>query len=376
MTPRRTALLAAIAGTPLFASAAPPPVNLEFVHPETKAAQPPWQKEFGWPLSLRITWSGALGIYDLDGGIHDGPLSQAFVVFSDPSACFDSLLGEFDGTRLCLRTPPLETYLEFTADSDFRGVIDNHGNDLLVESSNSPGVKFSALLLDGNTYLENAGPTIDSAAKDGIGYGPSDDLPGLVLLSDTGVGVVLDDSFDRPAIVERRNLAGLLEWTGFELGAGKSGSLSTGMQFPLGLLAQVIVADGAIGDSQGGSYNGGVRYRVDGGPVMRDSTPSASISFVYDALVESSVYELRAFLVSGTAPAILPDVNGDGRVDATDAGLMNYTVLSNEVSLRIRMVPEWICDYNVITRDLDGNGSAGDCNDGEIGPGRITRPPR
>ncbi len=47
-------------------------------------------------------------------------------------------------------------------------------------------------------------------------------------------------------------------------------------------------------------------------------------------------FEGRAFMVSGIAPSLLSDGNGDGRVTAVDAKLAGYRVISNEVVFKFR----------------------------------------
>jgi hypothetical protein len=70
-------------------------------------------------------------------------------------------------------------------------------------------------------------------------------------------------------------------------------------------------------------------------------------------------------------------MTGDGRVDSIDATLSGYTVLSSEETLRLRVVPgSLLWCAMLVPADFDGNGAVDDgCGDGDIGPGRITRPP-
>jgi hypothetical protein len=223
------------------------------------------------------------------------------------------------------------------------------------------------------------GPPTGAEIPDGIGYGVNDDWPGLVLLSNRGVGVVLDEHFDRTALETRRNLAGMLEWSSFELSNGKGQTtISAGATVPFGLLAPVIVADGAVGQATDrGEYVSPIKYRIDGGTVVDGPYGEQCLSDLYPTLAYATDLELRAFTVDGTAPGTLSDGDGDGDVDATDAELAGYAVSSSESVIHVRLWGEYFGRIQV-SADLDGNSVAlapNGCDDSDLGPGKIKAPP-
>ena len=101
----------------------------------------------------------------------------------------------------------------------------------------------------------------------------------------------------------------------------------------------------------------------------------------------TSIVELRAFVINGTAPSTIEDWNGDGAVTAADAEFDGYTLISNEVVLEFVQigggpipdcnvtVDPWGGGYNVRFVDLDKNLAVyfPVCPGGS---GGVTRPPR
>jgi hypothetical protein len=238
----------------------------------------------------------------------------------------------------------------------------------------------------GTPILVTAGPDTGGEVLDGYGYGANDDWPQLVLLSNHGVGIVLDEYFNRGPTERRRNLAGFLGWVAYDLADDKGRSVvSSGTVVPHALFSPLILMDEAVGQPDaGGDYRSSIRFRVDGGPVTTGN--SNCLDGQYAQLLYATDYELRAFLVNGPAPSLLSDMDGDGRVDAADAELSGLEVISSERIVRFRM---WDGVYgfdnnaylsessNRVHADLDGNGQAINppCDSGDIGPGRIRPPP-
>ena len=54
---------------------------------------------------------------------------------------------------------------------------------------------------------------------------------------------------------------------------------------------------------------------------------------------EGNAFVIKAFIVSGDAPAELFDLNGDGSIDANDATLAGHKVLSNVVEVPVGILP-------------------------------------
>jgi hypothetical protein len=73
---------------------------------------------------------------------------------------------------------------------------------------------------------------------------------------------------------------------------------------------------------------------------------------------QSNITTFRAFVVSGSAPGSLNDVNGDGVIEAKDAELSGFRILSREVVFRVRTSYQFadIVRGDAALGDLDGNG--------------------
>jgi hypothetical protein len=182
---------------------------------------------------------------------------------------------------------------------------------------------------------------------DGKGWGADDDAPGVVLLSNTGPGVVLDQNFNFPAGPRQlRNLAGFLTSVAWEMNDSvKHSDVVLHMNVPNGLFKPVVQLDTCVGIVSNGVCPGGQLFRVDGGPL------ATSITNLGD-----KVTTLRIFVVNGTAPSVLSDLDGNGVVDSKDAVLAGYSLISREATLRFRTFnQDEILGFIV---DLDGNHAA------------------
>ena len=329
---RIASITLAILILPFGAESAPPGqhVSLQFVLPSGIAQSTARQYPFGWPLLIRATSNDELGIYEFTPS-----LQSTYFVYFDPTNCFDRSLVEDEGLNDCLGVPPVELYMEFSVDTDVPGA--------------------------------------------GISYGSNDDWPGLVILTNHGRGLVLDSDFKRTVPLQQRNLAGLMDWVSFELvdDTGHS-NLTGGFNIQRGFFGPIMQVDEAVGEPPGHPGSSGSRlYRIDGGPVQV-APAGVSPYDVYDDLLRSGTLELRAFVVSGTAPANLIDLNHDGRINRVDAVIAGYRVISDEIVLKARVLPDvTTCGHRYLTylADLDGNGAQGECLDPDIGPGQIKRPP-
>jgi hypothetical protein len=393
---------------PVSAAARPEPaplVRLDVEVPRYNPKQPlPLMFSSGWPIVFKATTSqNALGIaMDMQPSEFPTLGESGYVVFADPDGCL-ALPEPFVvayGAGSCPPynpdpdgnpdTPPPpeprpdsdEVYLEFANDTDQVGVDDDAGH--LGRSaalgdpatSGEPRVREFNGTVAGN--LRAVGPATGGTSDDGVGYGADDDLPGLVLLSPHGVGIVFDgETFNRVAPLTQRNLAGFLDWVGYELRAATGTTIvHAGMVVPYGLVAPLMQSDDCIGDA---ACDDPARYRLDGGPLVV-STNSSTFQFNYPPLFQQVTYELRAFLVSGVAPSQLADANGDGVVTAADAQLAGHAVISNEVVFRLRQFHGNYCGGISFTQqtffaDFDGNGMALGTIVCPAGPGLITRPP-
>lgn len=303
-----------------------------------------------------------------------------WIVFEEPDGCYSWVRGS--------TCPVDETFLEFTPDYDLPGRSDFDGNvDRLVGLTDfGGGGQPTIFLYDSNTGQNDAptpvgavaGPGADEVVSrcssrwtyagspcttdadcpsgetcrlvpvspDGYGYGADDDLPGLVILSDTGVGLVLDENFNfPPGPLRARNLAGFLNDVTYQLNDKTSRtSVLAHMVVPGNLFDPLVLHDNCVGSAESCV---GTKSRIDGGPVLDDVD--------IDALVEDKVITLRIFVVNGTAPSILEDANGDGVVAAEDAEIAGYPLISGEevLAFRIYRDPTFPVFGNY---DFDGNG--------------------
>src|SRR5262245_23674502 len=125
-------LLVTIASPVLMIKKPPPSISLEIVG--AKGGVVNREAASGWPLTLRLSSNGELGI----GRPIGSPVFPRFgevgyLVFSDPDGCFS-----FGLENGCPTTD--ETYLEFTPDVDLPGRTNQHGNpDRLIALSETGG---------------------------------------------------------------------------------------------------------------------------------------------------------------------------------------------------------------------------------------------
>lgn len=383
-----------------------PPISLQFVGAKQDAVFR--ETASGWPVTLRLSSNGELGI----GTPRLPPYFPRFqevgyLIFADPDNCFSFGIDATCGVRD-------ETYVEFTPDLDRAGMPNPHGNAdrLIALTTSGGGGSPTVLTFDFDTHLNEKlvpyGPLVggvsDTLEKrcssvlkfagvacasdgdcpvgstcreipveaDGYGYGADDDLPGLVLLSDTGVGIVLNQNFNPGRIRQARNLAGLLSSVAYDLREGSHRptilahmNVPPGLTYtlrdsfnqpiptpmPRGLFTPVVLADRCVGDPNicpGDDH----LFRIDGGPVV-SMTDNELFAFLNQRVVT-----LRAFVVNGTAPSILSDLSGDGVIGAKDADLAGYRIISNEETIRV--VGFYDNNFEVLPMlyDFDGNGDA------------------
>lgn len=397
--------LAASGGGSKPAPAATPPVQLKILSPAYKSDKPLGiMYESGTTLEFEATIAGpSLGIATNRPSSYIGYFDVGWIVFKDPDNCLEIALSAvpMELQRSCLtalypQIPPGstdmspivadETYLQFSNDNDQAGVPDhNSPGSPLGDPLLSGEPEFMVLSRDFKGGLHGIsdppapvstpiGPYTGDSVDDGYGYGADDDFPGLVVLSARGVGLVYADADGFPGTktssltpVSPRaqwNLAGFLNSVGYELKSinGKT-VIHASMNLQHGLIAPIIALDNCIGVYDGGSFcdTDQHRYRVDGGPVQTVAG-GRSAHDLWGALFPSLTYEVRAFVVSGTAPSQLADLNNDGKVTAADAKIAGYTVISDEAVTRFRQVSGFICFENTLTTifglDLDGNGQA------------------
>ena len=425
---------------PAFATADDYPIELEVVSPVApklngKKADPEShniQYRSGWPLTFKLSTSDKHLLGTFVPGPGWGPTSPypeagtpAWLIFDDADDCL-YLEGLADnGFTQCTDKDGIgEVFLNFTPDIDFPYLadLDPGGGSGHLRSHGNPDLRAKLAKRYPDNGPEWGGPALSSpGALDGVGYGPNDDLPGLVVISNTGVGIVYDklmfegncdpmggggscqvcepapigqptlcffpplgilQSWERTVPEARHNLSGLMGMVGYELNdQERQTTITTSLLVPRHLFTHLEARDPCY-DSDSQCNGGGLANRIDAGPV---NYPGIDIS--------TSIVELRAFVINGTAPPTIEDCNGDGAVTAADARCEGYTLISNEVVLEFvqiggliencnETVDPWVGDhgisnygYNVKRVDLDGNLSI----DQDVCPGGgggVTRPPR
>ena len=230
------------------------------------------------------------------------------------------------------------------------------------------------------------GPDMGGDVIDGWGIGTDDDLPGMFIYSSKGVGLVWDEPFIQlahPAAV--RNLAGMLNSVSYEISDLKSKEEKNKdkKKQKLGkfvesfnIFASMNVYAGVFSSMMFVDPNGIptykpelASYQLDGQPPIdlpdELDFPAASFSTCIDntflGFLRKDTYEVRAFMVSGEAPAQLNDYNTDGLVNVQDAiDDPSITVISNEASVQFLQYSENILSAGGVIRamfaDLDDSG--------------------
>lgn len=395
---------AAVAGGKPKPPPATPPVKLEITSPAYSPKLPLGvMYESGTTLAFKATIAGpALGIATNRPSRYFGYFDTGWIVFKDPDDCLEIALAAVPMQMQpdCLATQypsippnstdlssvvPDETYLQVRNDNDLMGVDDLNPSGALGDPLLSGPPEFMVLTQEFTSGFSGfpdppapvstpIGPPTGGTVNDGYGFGADDDLPGLVALSSRGVGLVYEDADGFPGTktslftpVSPRaqwNLAGFLNSVGYELksNSGKT-VIHASMNLRNGLIAPIIALDNCIGAYDGGSFCdiGEHWYRIDGGALQK-GVGSMSAQALWSAVIPALTYEIRAFLVSGTAPSQLADLNNDGKVTGADAKLAGYEVISNEVVTRFTQVSGFICHEGTMSTifglDLDGNGQA------------------
>ena len=411
-----------------------PPLQLHIESPSGNGGMA-LLSESGWPMVIKMVINDEdnLGYFTEPNWANLN--RRGILVISDEDECL-SIIGPTP-SKPCDSQPPEyewpanETYLDFYPGTDLAAVTDE-GNpyhpsmalrETLVDTKGSGGSQFqywdsAETCIPGTPEFPapeggapgcvEIGPQTGGEILDGYGIGTDDDLPGLVLISDMGVGKVFDEpNFELPLKKGVRNLAGLTTSVAYELSnvhkentkvKGSKGKPDVTISyqstfwanviFPRDVIRPIVQLDmctgNIIGDPGNADCDGDELWRIDGGPVERVKDTLAydpgRIDFATSGLMNLLTYEVTAFMVSGTAPERLFDEDGDGDVDSADATLAGYTVISNEDHVEFLLLTELNCHGgggNGYYEDLDGNGVAAPtslvC---PAGPGDLERPPR
>lgn len=421
----RSIAVAAVAASlcPALSSSAPKPkppaapVNLEIVSPAYKPDLPlGTMYSSGTTLAFKATVKSSLGIFT--HGAYVPKRGVGWIIFNDPDGCTE--VGVSFGLPMALQpvclqqmfpgipvdfqhfldpsqVVPDETFLQFRIDNDAAGVADFTSNPGLADPAQSGGPVFLGLTnqLVGDEGVGSPlplkelaiGPFTGASVDDGFGYGADDDLTGLVVLSNRGVGVVYQDADAFPGtrlanftpVSPRtlRNLAGFLESVSYELKSNNGKTvIHANMTLPNGLIAPILAVDNCMNTDPGdlnATCDAIGRYQVDGGPFQTGADVGVEL---WSAVIPAMTFEIRAFIVSGTAPSQLADLNGDGKVTAADAKLAGYKLVSDEAVTQFRQFPSQLCSEQdalstVFGADFDGNGYSAVHSECPPGPGSL-----
>jgi hypothetical protein len=351
----------------------------------------------GWSLVLRIDTPDSVAIVETPEEPTQPVGRREAIVLTDPDGCLD--MRHFPITNAGIPyedcNGPDETFLEFTTERiDSFDVADAQtGNfqvrDTLVDDAFAPGVLLN------KPFLRNAAgaivavprPQTGGGMKDGYGYGPDDDLPGLVIMANIGAARVFDENFDRTPGRVIRNMGGFINSVSQELHTKRGGSaLEASMQVLGGMFEPIALFDLDV-DADGIDF----LRRLESGPVRQFNflaPPKNDDEALAELLYTYGPYklDLRVVIVKGVAPTFIEDRNRDGRFTATDLKEMGFQVLSNEARLQLvqdfdLLVTETVAGRtcpppSLLYRDLDGNGRDGaiSCS-GSGGAARIRRRP-
>ena len=401
----------------------------------------------GWPLTIKMVIDFPEGEDFPAYAIQPTYASRGrwgIIIFNDPDGCLNPPAPSWlpMSTPECgwldfapvdwVWEPPEsdEDYMEFWADVDMAGVEDNAGNadrqaDLL-DSAGSRGPEFQKWNADTCVPGENDfgtddsncirfGPNTGGEELDGFGFGADDDISGLVIIAEYGVGRVFNEpAFELSEPIGAVNLAGLVNSVTYDLSdlhkekvkvKGKptvtiteQARIWAHMNMDDGVLRHLIQYDACTGNINWSepeegeedppppyvdSCDGKDWMSIDGGEAEPTLNQNWLGDFAAIDLLESTTYTLKVFLVAGQAPNRLFDEDGDGDVDSADAVLAGLILLSNEDSISLLQLSQEYCfggsdgGNGSFHWDLDGNGEEGyDFPVCPAGPGTISRPPR
>ncbi len=369
------------------------PIYLSVQQPVSNYWYVPTQMSSGWPLSVKLTMLNEEGIAAYNGS-PTFPMqgNQGYVVFSDPDGCL-TIFPSFIEAPGCDPSQPLppsdETYFEFTPDIDIPGRVDFSGNDtiqpLQTDAMGGGAPVFNSVDLANEATTRRLGPITNFTDADGNevidGYGigtPDDDIPGLVILADTGVGVKLDADFNPGAVRTNLNLAGLVNSVSYELSnVYLRTTVTAHMNVPKSTFAPFVKVDNCVGDPT--TCDQPSLWRIDGGALETAPDNNEIVKEAYPVLFEDRTTVIRIFAVSGTAPGEIADENGDGVIDHRDATEMGYNVISNQAKVRVKQLhgdPCFAGMNSILFEDFDGNGAVGLGIVCPAGAGGLSRVPR
>jgi hypothetical protein len=325
-----------------------------------------------WPLTIRLLANKPIGIYSgRMGRLPPYAGEHAWLVWADPDGVFTGNCnpGAAAGSGCAVPTVN-DTYLEFTLGHSAQG---STGAPLTVSCYHFPGVPY---VYAGNIDQCPVGPPAG-------GYGRSSAVPGLVILSSTGVGreFTLDTSKAIAWTGRARNLAGFVDSVGWTVNDRMPFIARTGvvaqLDVPFGLFDPLLFEDAEIcTDAAGNLVPCPFKWSLEGTSLVGDTATAL-------AAWRATVTTLRIFVLDGPAPDLLDDLNHDGVVDARDALLATnpitqrpYRLLSGERVVRFQTDLETTPTHHPIAFDFDGDGMEPITWQEPAGAGGVVKIPR
>lgn len=302
-----------------------------------------------WPLTIRMFANKPLGIgTKYNAGVYPPLTDRAWIVWSDPDGVFSFACIPSKWTPPCPATD--ETYLEFAPG------VTKWPPDLVPLK-----VKSYTFNNQDPTYVGN---TTERSLRISAGlFGASSAVPGLVILSDTGVGreFTQDDHTGIAMTGKAWNLAGLIssvEWTVTDRNPFlPRTSVTAQLHVPPGLFGPILFVDYGACSMAGVSIPVPCqtwKWTVDG--VFGSGTPQA-----FSAAIAANVTTVRIFVVDGPAPGKVANENGDNVIDSRDVVRMTnpvtgkpYKLLSGERIIRFQTLNQ--AELPAVPFDFDGDG--------------------
>jgi hypothetical protein len=303
------------------------------------------QTRGGWPLTIRMLANKPIGIGTSGNGLIPPLGDKAWIVWADPDNNFSFACTP----NPFVQCPPTdETYLEFTPGLTSQGTTGEQGQQIFHYD----------WATHGNTKSAFIGPHTG-------GYGRSSSIPGLVILSDTGVGreFIPDAARGIAQTGRARNLAGFVDSVAWDMNDRMPflarTSVTAQMNVPNGLFTPITFVDYGACPLPGGYQRICPiwKWTIDGsfgtGPFFPDM----------QAATEEKVTTVRIFVVDGPAPDLVANENGDNVIDSRDVTRMTnpvtgkpYKLLSGERVIRFQIFLRQAAAG--IPFDLDGDGIA------------------
>jgi hypothetical protein len=404
--------LAAALTSSALAAAATKPIKLSASSPKARSLQGLLQDD-GWHLTFRLRSDTASDYFEVrerfEGGSdfdllvvdnpddcldlsHTGTINGAFeagcpggadekfVTFNPSSAAHPQL----PDTRFC-GAP----FVDDMKDTPVTDLVSQGGTVPFTESTKS--YYFSQFF---GGLFRPTGPTteFDPTIPDCYGYGTDEDLPSLVIMADAGGAKVFDTdlNFDNSRI---RNMGGLVTSVGYELlNRNDVTAIVATLYVTNGMLEPQIFVDLGANTIAGGApfTDPEFKYRVDAGPLQTVALTGsfdspAFLQAIQEEVGSQTTVKVRAVVVQGPGPAFIDDLDGNGKFNRRDLELAGYETLSNTSVTTLQLIARealrteedsYECPTNLLYTDLDGDGQAAGCLDGDGTSRSALRVPR